>query len=149
VLAASVLVAFGLGVLSASMLRGPALKSAPIASGRNGDSDKPIVEPTIAAGKEDTQKLRPATQRPVLAAFAARAGAVETTVQIPVVSVDDAREAVAPPPVVPDYVRQQWERRGFDVQTQRRYLFAVLPNGERAVVPVDNVKFRPIPINVY
>jgi hypothetical protein len=150
-LAASVLVAFGLGVLSAGMIFGfgPNLDTQPTARSRSGNPDKPPVDPAIAVVEGDSEERR-STQRPMLASFTARAGALETTVHLPVVSVGHSLpETADAPPAVSDYVRQQWERRGFDVQTQRRYLFATLPDGERAVVPVDNVKFDPIPIHVY
>jgi hypothetical protein len=125
------------------------VRSAPTASSHGGDANGPTVEQQIAA--TDTDSDPPSTaHKPILASFTARAGAVETTVHAPVVPVGDTSgELAAAPPALPDYVRRQWERRGFDVQTQRRYLFATLPGGERVVVPVDDLKFNPIPIRVY
>jgi hypothetical protein len=148
-LAASVLVAFGLGVVWAELFGSSSTGSAPMASGRMGNADERPVEPKIAAADEDSDKP-PSAHEPTLAAFTARVGGVETTIHVPVRLVGDAsHEMAAAPPALPDYVRRQWERCGFDVQTQRRYLFPTLPTGERVVMPVDDLKFNPIPIHVY
>ena len=71
-------------------------------------------------------------------------------IQIPVVprdtSVDRDRAAVTE---IPEYVREQWERRGFELTTERRYLFARLADGQQVVVPVDQVLVHSVPQKVY
>jgi hypothetical protein len=48
---------------------------------------------------------------------------------------------------IPEYVRQQWERQGYKVSFERRFLFARLPNGQQVAVPVDQVHVNPIPVS--
>ena len=71
-----------------------------------------------------------------------------TPIQIPVVpAVTDASrgQEIAE---IPDYVRQQWERRGFKVSLARRFLFAKLADGRQIVVPVEQLRVNPLPIHV-
>ncbi len=151
-LAASVLVAFGLGLLSRGAFFGSNGHSAPVAAGgpaATGDQPLP-PENSVAARVPD--EAAAASDQPVLASITARAGLgpAETSFQIPVVpATGTSTQAADSRSIVPEYVRQQWERRGFAVETQRRYLFATLPSGERVVVPVDNVQFNKLPIKVY
>ena len=152
VLAASVLVAFGLGLLSRAAFVGSNRNSTPIAASRIGETDDarlPIENSVVTRGSEAPA----AADEPVFASITAYTGldsAAETTFQIQVVPASGTpTQAADARHIVPDYVRQQWERRGFAVETQRRYLFAKLPSGERVVVPVDNVQFSQLPIKVY
>ncbi len=71
-----------------------------------------------------------------------------TPIQIPVVlaATDDAH--VLEHAEIPDYVRQQWERRGYKVSLERRFLFAKLADGQKVVVPVDQLRVNPLPIHV-
>jgi hypothetical protein len=71
------------------------------------------------------------------------------TLQIPVVPGDAHALSTDPRNRMPDYVRQQWERRGYNLATERRYLFANLPSGQRVVVPIDRVVANPLPATVY
>jgi hypothetical protein len=45
---------------------------------------------------------------------------------------------------IPDYVRKQWERRGYHLDVERRYLLAKLPNGEQVAVPFEQYAIKPI-----
>jgi hypothetical protein len=124
--AASLLIAFGLGIAAREM------------AGRE-----------LGSGDE-----RVATEnQPVLASLTVQqdsafgpAGAI----QIPVVprdaSVDRDRAVVEK---IPEYVREQWERRGFELTAERRYLFARLADGQQVVVPVDQVLVHSVPQKVY
>lgn len=72
------------------------------------------------------------------------------TIQVPVVPGDStSAPAAVAHPEIPEYVRDQWERRGYRLSKQRRYLFAHLPDGREAVVPVEQVFAHPIPKQVY
>lgn len=44
------------------------------------------------------------------------------------------------PPSVPDYVRAQWERQGYQVEERRRLVSVVLEDGRRVSIPVDEVE---------
>ena len=43
------------------------------------------------------------------------------------------------PPSVPDYVRAQWERKGYQVEERRRLVSLDLEDGRRVEIPVDEV----------
>jgi len=45
-------------------------------------------------------------------------------------------------PSISDYDRKQWERRGFELIEERRYLPAHLPDGRQITVPVKKVQLR-------
>jgi hypothetical protein len=70
------------------------------------------------------------------------------TIQIPVVP-SPSQTAATRLDDIPEYVRQQWERRGYRVTTERRYLFAKLPDGRQVAVPVEQHVLRPVPAEVY
>lgn len=71
------------------------------------------------------------------------------TLQIPVVPGDSEVTSADTLQRVPDYVRQQWERRGYRLTAERRYLFAKLPSGQQIVVPIDRLIANPLPSTVY
>jgi len=50
---------------------------------------------------------------------------------------------------IPDYVRKQWERRGYELVEETRYLPAKMPDGRTVMVPVNRVqlKFKGIPVS--
>jgi hypothetical protein len=45
---------------------------------------------------------------------------------------------------IPEYVRKQWERRGFSLQEETRYLPAKLADGQTVMVPVTKVILKPM-----
>jgi hypothetical protein len=47
-----------------------------------------------------------------------------------------------PPPAISDYERRQWEKRGFELHEELRYLPAKLPDGSDVLVPVNKVQVR-------
>ena len=67
-------------------------------------------------------------------------GHIAATLQIPVRPVDATAASAASS--VPDHVRKQWERRGYQLVEQRRYLPARLPDGRKVMVPVNEVKMK-------
>jgi hypothetical protein len=50
---------------------------------------------------------------------------------------------------IPDYVRRQWERRGYELSVERRYLFGRLPDGEPIVIPVERVQAQFVGSKIY
>jgi hypothetical protein len=66
---------------------------------------------------------------------------VKAELSLPVAPPD---KDVAPGSSIPDYVRQQWERRGFELVEEVRYLPAKLPDGRQVMVPITkvHVKFK-------
>ena len=46
------------------------------------------------------------------------------------------------PPSVPEYVRAQWERQGYQVEERRRLVSVELEDGRRVSIPVDEVELE-------
>ncbi len=121
----------------------------------------PAIEQPVA--KQDATSVRDQTatdrapvpvgdHEPLLAALDVQSGSklgTTTPIRIPVVpagpdSAQEARHAAE----IPDYVRQQWERRGYKVSCERRYFFARLPDGQQIVVPVEQVNVNPTRVHI-
>jgi hypothetical protein len=95
--------------------------------------------PPIA--RQDSQNPLPAASGPLVASVPVSGlGNLAATLQIPVRPVDSARGSAASS--VPDHVRKQWERRGYELVEERRYLPARLPDGRQVMVPVNEVKMK-------
>ena len=118
---------------------------------------EPILDPVIAkesaSDRWDVQSPTDAAQAsgltPVMATMSMASGfggLSLSAVQIPVVPRKASQgEPKAAHDSIPDYVRHQWERRGYRLDVERRYLFAKLPGGEEVAVPVEQYLIRPIP----
>ena len=50
---------------------------------------------------------------------------------------------------IPEHIRKQWERRGFELKEERRFLPARLADGREVVVPVNEVQVKYIGNQVY
>jgi hypothetical protein len=89
------------------------------------------------------QREAPQSQGPLLASVPVRTNpSLPARLQIAVSPVADT----APPtPALSDYDRKQWEKRGFVVEEELRYLPAKLPDGRSVLVPVKKlqVKLKP------
>jgi hypothetical protein len=57
--------------------------------------------------------------------------------------------ALSGEPAISDYERQQWERKGFELIEEVRYLPARLPDGRQVMVPVTkvHVKYKGTPVS--
>jgi hypothetical protein len=141
VLAASVLIAFVLGFA----VREPIVEPASDANvAKESASDGVEQSPTDVA-----QKTRLTPVMATMSMASGLGGLSHSAVQIPVVP----RTASPAEPMdahdsIPDYVRQQWERRGYRLDVERRYLFAKLPDGEQVAVPVEQYFIKRIPPKV-
>jgi len=71
---------------------------------------------------------------------------VRAQLQVPVTPV--SAEAVQTP-AFSEYERMQWERRGFELNEERRYLPARLPDGREIIVPIKKIemKYRGTPVS--
>jgi hypothetical protein len=97
-------------------------------------------EPLAAPGKASPTNISPVmAELPVQSTLR---GLPKSTVQIPLVADSSSHHAHEP---VSDYVRQQFERRGYQLQLERRYLFARLPSGQQVAVPVDQYSVKRVP----
>ncbi len=117
-LAAALLVAFTLGAFSRVWLK----PSGDIVENKQPHESEP-AGPLMA-----TVSLRPEL-----------GSGMPATLQIPVISMQNSGTQ---PPSTPisEYDRQKWERRGYQLTKERRFLPAQLPDGKRVVVPVEQVK---------
>ncbi len=124
VVAASI-AAFTCGLLFQELRLGPRQSAPPIAQ-----PDSPAQRP-------------PATSGPLVASVPVKGGPlgnIAATLQFPVRPLDSA--AIPAASSVPDHVRRQWERRGYELVEERRYLPARLPDGRQVMVPVNEVKMK-------
>ncbi len=71
-------------------------------------------------------------------------GLPQSTIQLPVVPKSEISASTVVD-TVPDYVRRQWERRGYHVQLERRYVFARLPGGQQVAVPIEQYSLKHVP----
>jgi hypothetical protein len=129
-IALSLLVAFVLGLSAERMfLPGIALPP-PVGKGL----------PVHEAGKSNSS-----TAKPVMASIDVQPGlsAAMARLQVPVVPKTLPDEGSAPQ--VPEHIRRQWARRGYDVSVERRYVLAHLPDGERVMVPVEQLSLSRLP----
>ena len=71
---------------------------------------------------------------------------LQTQLTLPV---EPANAPMATAPSIPDYIRKQWERRGYELVEETRYLPAKMPDGRTVMVPVNRVqlKFKGIPVS--
>lgn len=133
VLAASVALAFGLGMAADRRLaawRGEvkpqALASAAPAEGGEpldaGDSAPRDSQPRLDA--DDGDKTQGGEQAPQVAVTAAK------------------HLASGDNELLPAYVKSQLERRGYRVDSRRQFVSIVLPDGRRALAPVEQWKFK-------
>lgn len=144
-MAACLLLAFGLGVSLRELVAPVTVTSGPA---RN-KSALPNMGEESPPGTP--QKVAPSG--PTLAAVTVRPASgmgPAATIRIPVTPAADAASAAAWQMAdLPEYVQKQWERRGYRVSKQRRYLFATLPNGESVVVPVEQFQVEHVKTEVY
>jgi hypothetical protein len=138
VLAASVLVSFILGLA----LRHTAGNAAP---------DAMVSQQRATEHPDNTQTkvaLR-SPQTPILATMSMASGIgglTQSVMQVPLVRGNrPPSEARTSSESISDYVRQQWQRRGYQLDVERRYLFATLPDGEQVAVPVEQYSIKRIP----
>ena len=126
-LAAALLITFTLGALSRGWLAPPS-------------SPSPVVEHKLLPVENHGAESEPAGRLMATVSLKAEPGSeIPATMQIPVRSVGNSEPPQAAAPIS-EYDRQKWERRGYQLTRERRYLPAQLPNGKKVVVPVEQVK---------
>ena len=100
-----------------------------------------IVEHSDQAPQMDKQVPR-VPYGPLLASVPVKGGPlgnVPAVLQFPVLPPE---AATGEAPAVSEHVRREWERRGYEVKEERRYLPAKLPDGRQVMVPVNEVKMK-------
>lgn len=127
-LTAAVALAFLLGVCLARWLPTAAGPTPQIAEQ---PSTEPPIQPPVTTAKPVIAtvpvKTNLDTQGPLL-------------LQLPVSS--EPGQDLAVSSTISAYERQQWERRGFEVLEELRYLPATLPDGRQIMVPVNKVQLK-------
>src|SRR5436189_691179 len=137
---AAVVIAFGLG-LAFRDFSTPAQRAAETAA-VSGD-----VPGTTGQDLPDGDSNPASKQESVLATLNVETGngfGHSTPIHFPVVPAAIDENRVQELAEIPDYVRQQWERRGYKVSLERRFLFAKLADGQKVVVPVDQLRVNPL-----
>jgi hypothetical protein len=88
-------------------------------------------------------------QQPLVATVTVRTNldpGIPAQVQLPVTPTSGGQTAALS---LSDYEREQWERSGFEVHEERRYLPARLQDGREVIVPVNKIqlKLKPVPVS--
>ena len=143
VMAVSLLAAFGLGMAVHKFgFPAGARTAPPVAADRSPGAGSPQPD-------HDDSRV-PASGEAILAEVDVQAGGrfgTQTPVRIPVVPAvhnaggDDDVD-------IPEYLKQQWERRGYKVSLERRYVFARLPGGQKVAVPVEQFHVNPVRLSM-
>jgi len=100
-----------------------------------------------AARIKDSHRANQQTE-PLLASIAMQptsAASGNAVLQIPVAPAIQTKN----PTAIPDYVRSQWERQGYQLSVERRYVLGNLPDGEQIAVPVERVRANYVGMKVY
>jgi len=131
-IAASIAIAFAAGIFAARFA--PGLRTTT------------NVEPINLAQHEE---ISGAADQPLVATVSVRTNldpGVPAQLKLPVTPASSQQAAVSS---LSDYEREQWERSGFEVHEERRYLPARLPDGSEVMVPVNKVqlKLKPAPVS--
>lgn len=98
----------------------------------------------------ETDDSLPVPNKPILASLdVPKFGGLgpSSSIRVPVLPADS--DDTGPPlNEIPEDIRRQWERRGFKLSLEQRYLFARLPDGKPVVLPVSQVQADRIPVTV-
>jgi hypothetical protein len=145
--AAAVVTAFGVGLALRDVVDPP--KPA---------HDQPVAgaAPSGTNNRNAGQKEQGATpsDEPLFAALDVQAGGrfgMTAPIRIPVAPADadiEEEQAARRTVEIPEYIRQQWERRGYKVSLERRYVFARLPDGRKVALPIEQVHVNPVPVSI-
>jgi hypothetical protein len=143
--AAVVAIAFGVGAMSGASWRPrEAGVMATKGEGRTASSDQPVARaapritaprPTVAAGGEVAHVALPA----------------HPSVKVPVITAADVdpQERLRRPSVLPEYLRRQLERQGYEIAGGRELLSVPLADGRTVTIPVETVKYRYVGYRVH
>jgi hypothetical protein len=131
-IAASIAIAFAAGIFAARL--SPGLMTTP------------SEEPVRLAHEGPTAN---APDQPLVATVSVRTNlepSVPAQLKLPVAPASSQQAAASS---LSDYEREQWERSGFEVHEERRYLPARLQDGREIMVPVNKVqlKLKPAPVS--
>ena len=115
------------------------------------------VRPTIASAPHDSQPAAPLpggeedkaqVQLATVSVPTDLSPKVPALLQLPV-KTPSAGDSAYQPSSIPDHVREQWKRRGFELREERRFLPARLADGREVMLPVNEVQVKYIGKQVY
>jgi hypothetical protein len=133
-IAASLALAFAVGLRSASVWQ----HAQPVMLPGTAEASGERVPGNLLPDSKATSNVK----QPLMATVAVRTNldpGVTAQLQLPVRPLDGG-EAHATS--ISEYDRKQWERQGFELIEERRYLPARLPDGRQVVVPVNKVHVK-------
>ena len=119
--AALLLVAFGLGAFSRGWLA-------------------PSVDAVVENPPRPAEVEPPGPLMATVSLSPERGSSIPATLQIPVMAIGNSAAEQPASHSISEYDRQKWERRGYQLTKERRFLPAQLPNGKKIMVPVDKLK---------
>jgi len=104
------------------------------------------ASPSAAEAAPRPAPSQPANQ-PLVATMPvqSRRTAATGTLHVPVRAVDLQAPRIAPDASgLTEYVRAKWRRQGYDLNVERRFVFAKLADGTPIVLPIEQVSLQPI-----
>jgi hypothetical protein len=105
--------------------------------------------PSMAEGQPDEHDRQRASQAPLVATVAVGSPSAGDGIKLQLPVVEGAPPKEAAPRDLPEYVRQQWLRQGWQIQPERKYLPARLADGSSVVVPIDRLQAKYVGKEVY
>jgi anti-sigma factor RsiW len=132
----ALLLAFALGWGARRGVQAPAEEA--VADGQVGVLPDAIDVSPVTAERNDVADAGPRDGLAMLR-FSTGSGAEAREFSIPVRLADGAIEVLEQPAELPEYVRQQWERKGYHVSRQRRMLQLTMNDGRQVDLPVGQV----------
>ena len=130
-LAAAVLIAFGVGFFART------------------DTSRDSGRPSLAASTNHTGLALGADFRPD--GWLTTSDGNGRTVPVPLFAAAGGADAhaLSDQPAIPEYLRQQLEREGYEVRNARKLVSVALKDGRTATVPVETVQYRFVGHRVY
>jgi hypothetical protein len=103
----------------------------------------PVLSPAEPNIAHPGVKDEPSPAKPLLATVSVPTNLdprLTAQVTLPVSAADEVPRSEP----IPEYVRKQWERAGFELREETRYLPAKLADGQTVMVPVTKVVLKPL-----
>ena len=135
--AAAVVIAFLTGFLSRGLGGGSG------SPGRDGGQSQFALERGPAPGSSQPADQRPGPRTPP--------ATDDSALHIPVLMADPkaAGEMLQQPSALPEYVRRQLQRRGYEVEGDRKLMSVALKDGRNVTLPVETFKYRYVGYRVH
>lgn len=139
-LAALIAVAFGAGLISAGALG----RAGPVPGHPHGAGGVQIARDSPGPVRPSPEQP-PTDGRSTVLIDGATTAPMSRPVKVPLVAAtgsEDVRRLLHQPPALPEYLRRQFERKGYRIESDRRMISMELADGRQVAVPVETLKYQ-------